>query len=368
MAKENLDALIEKARPQFTDKNIIAFLGEVESGKTVVAALIYYHLSKVWIPQSKGKWEAVPVSGDEAVNEILREMKRGTYTSSTQKNEYPKIVIDVYNMEGQPVKIQLALHDMSGENYAESLSKEYPSEDDRLVEILSGGGAYLAFAKQYVVMVDCGLRKDWDTDICKVARMVSSIREMKRRIHKLDADEKIHASIVVVFTKSDRLLVDDSKKSAEELLNEYPSLHSSLTINHDPSSLAYFKVHVVSKKETEKEAMQRVKKLEEKMQKEFKEKIKTIQQQIDTAVEQAVNTAEKQTRVAGQTEDQIKAAIEIARQKTLEGNKDQLNVEEPKLSNREEELEPTWKVGDPFTYSESEYSKLISWILSAKQR
>jgi len=180
---EKLEPLITKTRAQFQDKEIVAFLGEVKSGKTVVAALLFYHLSKVWIPQSKGKWEAVPVSGDEILNEIIRGMKGGGYSGSTQKNDYPELIIDVYSMEGKPVKIQLALHDMSGENYADLLSKEFPNEEERLATILSGDGAYIAYAKQYVIMVDCDLKPEWDTDISKVARMISSLKEIKRLIH-----------------------------------------------------------------------------------------------------------------------------------------------------------------------------------------
>lgn len=364
MAKEKLESLIEKTRPQFKDKNIIAFLGEVKSGKTVVAALLYYHLSKVWIPQSKGKWEVVPISGDEVINEIIRNMKRGKHTDPTPENNYPKLIIDAYSMEGKPVKMQLALHDMSGENYADLLSNEFPNEDDRLVEILSGDGAYLAYAKQYVIMVDCELKFDWDTDISKVARMVSSIKEIKRQIHNLDSDEKIHAPIAIVFTKSDILSLEDRKKSAEKLLDEYPSLRSSLNINHDHSSLACFTVYVDSEKESKKDAEQRVKEEEEKIKKVFEDNMKSLKQQIDTAIEQAVSTAEKQARAtAGQTEEQIQATIENTRKNTLAQYADQLEKEPPELENREEKLTPAWKVNTPLKYSDVEYSKLISWIL-----
>ena len=363
MVKETLETLIEKKSPLFQDKEIVSFLGEVESGKTVVSALLYYHLSKNWIPSSKGRWEAVPVSGDETINEIIRNMKQGSFTDPTPKNEYPRLITDIYNMEGKPSKTRLRLHDMSGETYASSLSKEYISEKERLTEILSGDGAYIAYASQYVIMVDCDLREDWDTDICKIVKMISSIKEIKRQIHNLNSNEKIHVPIAVVFTKSDRLPDNERDLPPEKLLEKYPSLKSSLTINHDHAMLSCFKVHVESKEEKKHEAELRVKKLEEELQSEFNQKKELERNQIDAAIEQAVSTAEKHARGQGYNKEDVKTAGNIAKQKILQQNQ---NQKPPQLPNRTEKLKPTWKISLPLSYSESEYNKLISWILTAK--
>ena len=267
MTKEKqLQPLIEKTRPQFQDKDIVAFLGQVSSGKTVVSSLLKYSLSKSWVPKSKGKWEAVSSSGHDRINEIIRKLKEGVFTSPTPKENFPKLVLDIYNMEGKPVKFELALHDVSGENYADYLTDpSYPNIDDRLIDILSGDGAYLAYAKKYVIMIDCEQKKDWDTDIAKVAPMISKIREIKQKIHTFSSDEKIHSPIAIVFTKSDRLSTTDKKKSAQELANEYPELISSLKINHDQVSLRFFKVSVASSMETKNEAEARVKKEEDRL-------------------------------------------------------------------------------------------------------
>jgi len=363
LVEEKLETLIEKTRPQFQDKNIIAFLGEVKSGKTVVSALLYYHLRKDWIPKTKGKWDAVPSSGDDEINKILRKLKRGIFTSPTPENEFPKLVIDVYNMEGKPAKTELALHDMSGENYADLLSYEYEDEEDRLIDILSGDGSYLAYAKKYVIMIDCAENNFWDTDVCKVLRMIGSLRKIKQQIHNFDDDEQLHTPISIVFTKADRLSLVDSKKSANELVDEYSGLRSSLNINHDQNSLEFFKVSIASKLETLKQAKERVKNTEEELQKHFESKTKTLKQQIDTAVSQTVSAAKKQAEAEGQPSEQIKTIVENTKNQTLKKYKNQLEEEPPQLKNKEKELQPTWKVDESFKYTESEYSKLISWIL-----
>lgn len=363
MSKDKqLEQLIEKTRPQFNEKNIVAFIGEVSSGKTVVSALLKYTLSTSWIPKSNGKWEAVSSSGYDEINEIIREMKKGVFPSPTPKKNYPKLVIDVHNMEGKPVKIELILHDMSGENYASLLSKPYTNEEDRLIDILSTDGAYLAYAKKYVILINCENKSQWDTDPSNAAPMLSSIRKIKQLIHHTNSDEKIHSSIAIVFTKSDRLSPQDIKKTPEELMKDYTELQSSLNINYDRASLGLFKVFVDSKMETKKEADERVKKEEEKMKKEVESKTNALKQQIDAAVEQAVSAVEKQARAAGQPPDQIQLLIENTRKQTLAQYDEQLKQELPKL----EKSDPIWKINDPFKYSESEYSKFISWILETK--
>jgi len=361
---KQLNQLIEKTRALYQDgKETVAFLGEVSSGKTVVSALLKHTLATSWIPKSKGKWEAVASSGHDEINEIIRNMKKGDFAPPTPKKDYPKLTIDVYNMEGKPLKIELVLHDISGENYTDKLTKQFDSEEERIHNILSSPGDYLAFAKKYVILIDCEKKPDWDTDPAKVARMISSIRKIKQLIHNTNSDEKIHNSIAVVFTKLDILSLKEREKSTEELLDDYPELRSSLNISHDKNSLVFFKVFVNGKKETVKEAEQRVKKQEEKLKKEYESKMNGLKQQINTAVEQAVSAAEKQARAAGQPEEQIKVTIENTKNKTLEQYKDQLEEEPPELEERKKKLEPTWRVVTPLKYSDAEYTKLISWLL-----
>jgi len=366
MAKETLEQLIDRRRTEYQDKNRVAFIGKVSSGKTVTAALLKYTLSKLWIPKTNGKWESVTSSGYDEINEILREMKKGEFPSATLRENYPKLVLDIFNMEGQPTKFELILHDMSGENYSDLLtSSSYASIDDRLLEILSGDGAYLAFAKKYVIMLDCEEKEDWDTDIAKVAPMISTIRTIQQKIHNYGPNEQIHSPIAIVFTKSDLLSPEDQAKTAEELAKEYHELISSLKINHDQNSLSFFKVSVLSNMETETDVAARIKKNEDMVKKEHEKRLKIWEEQIETAIEQAVSEAKTQAQQQGQNEEQIKATIENTKQQTQEKYKQQFDQKYP-LENQKDEHELKWKVNVPLTYTESEYIKFISWILDIK--
>jgi|CXWL01.1.fsa_nt_gi hypothetical protein len=359
-----LKQLIEKTLPGFNDKTIIAFLGEVKSGKTVASALLKHTLTTSWIPKSNGKWEAVSSSGYDEINEIIREMQRGDFPAPTPKHEYPKFVTDVYNMAGDPVKHELILHDMSGENYASRLKKPYTDEDDRLMDILSSDGAYIAYAKKYVIMIDCEKKELWSTDPANAGPMIRSIQKIKQRIHNTPPNEKIHSPFAIIFTKSDMLSESDQKKTPEELMKDYYELNSSLNICHDHVSLECFKVYVCSKMETDEEASERVKKAEEKIKKDFESKINTLKQQRDTVVEQAVSAAETQAIAAGQNPEQVQATINSVREKTLTEYDKQIEEEHPQLE--QSEKEPRGRIDVPLNYSESEYSRLISWILGTK--
>jgi len=358
-----LEELIEKTRPHFKNKTMVAFLGESGCGKTVVSALLKHALSKHFIPKSKGKWEAVPSSGYEYINSVIAKMKKGNYPDQTLEKDHPQLIIDVYNMDGTS-KIELILRDMSGENYTNLLSTEHSNFEQQMSNLLTSPekNAHLIFAKMYVVMIDCSQKNFWDTDPANITSMISKIKKFKQKIHHFDDDKKFDNPIAIVFTKADRLVGKDNVKSAEELMKDYPGLESSLTINHNGPK-AFFKVGVNSRKETKKEAVNRVKEKEEEIKKKFELHMKAINTSMETAIDQAVSDAEKTAREANQNPDQINAAMDAAKNKVLEQYKTQLDQEPPILINKEEKLKQQWLVEVPLNYSDSEYNSLISWIL-----
>ena len=364
--KKPLEQLIEETRTQYQDKNMVSFLGKVSSGKTVSTALLKYTLSKFWIPDSQGKWEAVVNTGYDEINAILLQMKKGMFPSATPKKNYPKLVIDIYNMQGGRIKTELVLHDMSGENYADLLTNPNSDVKELLVEILSGDGAYIAYAKKYVIMIDCEEKKNWDIDVAKVAPMLSRLRTIKQIIHNFDSDEQLHFPISIIFTKSDRLPDDDQNKTAEELAKDYPELLSSLRINHDGKSLRFFKMFVASKRESTKDAQTRTESKYLKSQKEFEAQNKSLKNQIEATIKQLVDTAVKQAREDGQDEEHIHSITEDIRRQELAKYREQLEPVSQLPTVSDAELIPQSKINVPLCYAESEYSKLISWIVDEK--
>ena len=371
MVKETLGQLIEKTRSEYNEKSNVAFLGKVSSGKTVVAALLKHTLSKYWIPNSK--WEMVPSSGYDEINEILRNMKKGSFPSATPKENYPKLVLDLYHMEGKPIKFELTLHDMSGENYSNLLTDtSYSNIDERLTDILSGDGVYLAYAKQYIILIDCEEKGEWETDIAGVAPMISTLRAIKQKIHNFDSNELLHTPIAIVFTKSDLLTGEDKNKSPEELAKYYPDLISSLRINHDQKHLGFFRISVSSSKETTHDAEAQIKKNQEEFEIREKERLEIWKTQIGPAIEQAVASAKAKAEEEAEEEEEeideeeIQNIIKNKQQQVTIKYKEEFDQKYPQIENQNEEVESSWKVNIPLTYTESEYSKFISWILEIK--
>jgi len=363
-SEQTLADRIETIRPHFKNKKVVAFLGQSGCGKTVVSALFRHALAKYFIPKSKGKWEAVPSSGYEYISSVLDDMKKGNFPDRTLEKEHPKLIIDIYHMLVTPTKTELVLRDMSGENYTNLLSTETPDFDQQMYDLLESPerNAHLIFAKMYVIMIDCSEKNSWDTDPAHVNPMITKLKILKQKIHQYDDDKKMDNPIAIVFTKADRLEGKDVNKSAEELMNEYPGLGSSLKVNHS-GPVGYFKVGVKSRKEPKKEAENRVKDEEDAINKKFELKIHALKTSMTAAMEKARLTAEKTARGANKNEDEINAAIESAKNKVLEQYRPQLEEKPPQIEKKEKKLNPKWVVERPLSYTNSEYNKFILWIL-----
>ncbi|WOV92370.1 MAG: hypothetical protein R1F52_04415 [Candidatus Nitrosoabyssus spongiisocia] len=283
MSTPELLQQIQNGIEKYKDSKMVAFLGVAGSGKTVISAITARTLFKSFIPNSNGKWLGVYTSGDQKINDIIRDMKRGKFPPHTPGEEYPDLTIEIHNTEGVPVKFELKLNDMSGENYETFLVDAYPDIDERLNTILSCGADYLAFAKKYVIIIDCAKIEDWDTDIASVNKMIMNIRKIKNKIHHFDEDEKMKETIAIIFNKSDllsrdkqtiavvdelstdkqeitvdelstdkqeitvdELSTDNQEITVDELADLYLGLKSSLTINVPKNNYTFFKLSVQS--------------------------------------------------------------------------------------------------------------------------
>ena len=354
---------IAEMRPKTQDGKVVAFIGDSGCGKTVVSALLKHALSKHFIPNNKGKWEAVPSSGYEFINTVIFEMKKGKFPDQTLEKDYPKLIIDVYHTKGNTTKIKLILRDMSGENYTKLLSTENPNFEEQMDALLDDPekNAYIIFAKIYVILIDCSQKDDWDADPSNITSTISKLKQFKEKIHHYEEDKKIDNPVAIIFTKADRLKETDQIKSAEELMKEYPGLESSLNINQD-GPRGFFKVSVDSKLETSSEVEKRIKDIEERLEKKFLLKKNALKTTMGIAVNKAVIDAEKKSRDADQTEEMINEAKKEAENIVLAKYKPELLQEMPKLENREKHLISKWNVKIPLNYSETEYNRFISWI------
>ena len=241
-----VDRLIHETKPRPGVDKTVAFLGEVGAGKTVVAALLKHTLSTKWVSGSNGRWDALMVSGHDEINETIRSMKDGLFPSPTVKDDYPALRIDLHRMRDAPSKIGLMLRDISGESYFEHLSGSPPDGvDELLMELLQGGGSYIAHATAYILMISCEDADKWDTDKPRAVNAIKAIHAIKGRMNCLDPNGRFMAPIALVFTKGDTLPAEHAQKQAHELAGMYPDLASTLRITHS-GPLVHFKVQVMT--------------------------------------------------------------------------------------------------------------------------
>jgi len=222
---KKLDLIINAARNDLAHKNMVAFLGDQYSGKTVTCAIIRHALSNSFVPDSNGKWEAWVSDGRTRLNKILTSLESGKYPAKTLPADPLPINIEIFHKEGLGGSIEIVFRDMSGELWKKLLVDEYENIDERVREILTtskidkkpyGLLSHIVFAKTYIILIDCKEIKNWKEQQRYLAAMIQSLRDIKKRVGDA-VNNKITSSIAIIFSKYDTL-TKELQKSPEEFL------------------------------------------------------------------------------------------------------------------------------------------------------
>jgi len=368
--KKELNQLIENARNELYDKNHIAFLGEVLSGKTVASAFFKHALFNYFVPKSRGKYEAIVIKGSDTINDTLKYiLKESIFPPTTWPIERRTISIEIHTMKGRgPPKIQLVLKDISGEKYTEFLTKEYDDSEKRLYDILTfnknddekvGPLAHLVFSKIYVIIIDCQKQNVWQHEQSYAAQMITALRQIKELVKDSD-NGKIRNPIAVMFTKTDLLDEKERKIPAEELMKKMPEFISSLNISHN-GLINYFKMFVDAEEESQVDINSRLIHEEEAARSAFEKKKEDRERTIQQAIQKAGNDAKNKAISEGKNEQQANPIAEAAKKETESAFRNE--PQEEFHFDREKYSKPTQKVKLPLRYSHSEYIRFISWIL-----
>ena len=374
MSKKNLEQLIENAKSELHNENLVAFLGELKSGKTVVSALLKHALFNHFVPRSREKYEAIVSGGSTIINETLGSMiKDGLFPQGTWPIKSPVISMEIHTMKGRgPGVVKLILRDISGENYVKLLLKEYSNPEDRLYDVLMfnkdekksvGPLAHIVFAKVYVIIIDCSSDNPWEHEQSYAAQMITALRQMKEIINDTE-NGKIVCPIAIIFTKTDLLSTDSKSLPAEELMKKMPELMSSLKISHD-GSIAYFKMFVDVEEENPEDVQLRIKRDKAAAKEEFEidqhEKNLVMKKAIEKAGTDAKNKAITEGRPAEADVEAQEAREATATAFRSEPEKE-FQFDSASLS------KPLQKVKLPLRYSHSQYIKFISWLIQSIKR
>ncbi|MDA7949765.1 MAG: hypothetical protein MPJ78_20140 [Hyphomicrobiaceae bacterium] len=358
-SEEDLDELIAQKRPDSDDEIRIVFLGNPESGKSVLAALLKHRLVSSWIPMTNGKMRAAVVRGHETVNEIIGLLRRGRFPLTTLPTDFPKLEVDLEDLRGRASTLRLFMQDMSGEVYRGLFVKESASHKIMLHRMLTGGAEHVVFATKYVIVVDCSVKDRWIEDSASIATLVGNLRYASNRVHG-GGNQKMSTRIAIVFTKADRLLPGEREKPADALAREYPDLLNSLERYCEKDSYRFFRMYVSSKEETDDEYEARVRRERAESRKRFKKDYDAQNAQNQKNIEIEKENVFTQAKQEGKSDDDARKAA-YAKAERLQKKFDQKFWSTHKSGSPEKK---TWIVKQPLDYPGLEYDSLISWLLN----
>lgn len=366
-----LQKSLEKARNDLYDENIVAFLGEEDSGKTVVSALLKHALFNHFIPNSNGKYEGIVSGGQDIINQTLGDMiKEGEFPQKTKPIERRVISVDIFTTKGKgPGKVELILRDMSGEDFTDYLTREYSNPEKRLHDILMankndgeeyGPLAHLVFAKMYAILIDCEKYDFWEHEQSYAAVAVTALRKIKE-LAKDTQNKRIYHPLAIIFTKTDKLDPKIKSLPAEKLMKKMPEFVTALnTCYNGPKN--YFKMSVDVIKESQKDVNARIARAKEKARDAYDQKEIERETNIQNELNQIFKEKHQQALNEKKTEEQANEEANAVKDE----NAPIVEAKYPKIEftfDKSESSESYDKIKLPLKYSSSEYIRFISWIL-----
>lgn len=255
--------LLRRARRDLQPRNIVAFLGPPNSGKTVIATLIRDSIYSHFLETYKDEFEVNMVKGYEFLKASTDMMLEGKFPSPTLPNTEGEVIFNIYRKGPLAKGIHLIIRDISGEDY-ESLCVAgdiHPLE--RVESVLRRGKtrsmrygplSFIVYAKMYVVMIDCSLYEKWKKYELDYSHLLNSLLDFQRVVGK--DSTKIISSIAVVLTKTDCLPLEKIDVSAKELIaKSMPQFDKTLGMLHS-GACDYFKLSIDTQRNSENEKVE----------------------------------------------------------------------------------------------------------------
>ncbi len=397
MAK--IDNIIQVSKEDFAKKKTVAFVGERKSGKTVIATILKHAMVNHFVV-SNPQWKVWVTEGSSRINAITKKLTHGTFPGSTLPGDASPITLEIFSDEGTGGGIEITLQDMAGESKEKLLREEFKNEEERILSIFTqqpikkksyGMLAHLAFAKIYILVVDCGKFVDWENEQSYLANTIRSLSLIQKRVGS-DNNGKIISPMAIIFSKYDRLPKEE-QKTAEKLLERLPEFKSALEIAHKgnrklflsqikstPRTTQELKELVQKEVSTKNNKLNQIEKNidnDKILLKNAENKFKEIQQQLDESKNELKDATKKNIPQEIQNA-QIKISEimnyyndseEVLKDATRILNIHQLNKTE--LETRLKKEQPSaidlgiseFKPEIPLGYNVDQYLDLISWII-----
>lgn len=226
MAARDPKAMLDAAIPVFKTSKQIGIIGPPGCGKTVVAGLLYDSIVNKFLPNHQN-YRLQVQNGLDFLQKTMLILKKGEFPVKTPADEINKVEMVLRQDVATGGSIEIKLHDVVGDVYKDLYIQEvdtkermYRTFDRGRVKKPFGDMSFLPFCKLYVILVDCEDYQNWPQISYENVKLVTAIRQWKEGINEA-VNGKIKTPIAVMFTKTDLLTENDSKKGGEDMIKKY---------------------------------------------------------------------------------------------------------------------------------------------------
>lgn len=400
MTQFDVQKIIDVAKADFEKDMMVAFLGDMASGKTVNCALIKDTVTQYLEERTNGEYYGTATDGSDRMNQLIKKLYTGTFPVKTYVDQATPMTIDIHSKSGSGGVMKIILRDMAGEK-GEDLLQQEMDVNERLKKIFKmspiegkpyGLLTHLVFAKIYIILIDCSKYRDWPFKQAYVKDTIRHLHDIKKRIGEI-TNNRITAPIAIVFSKYDTL-AKTKQKPAKELMKELKEIKTALNIYHD-GNVECFLSKVDSTPLTKEQIDTEVKRVYEEKNEEkkkaendvkdiapekedakntldqAKEKVNEVQGKLDQVnptkdpnqinpVQEELDTAQEKLEEAEQEYAEATSALDNARKTLNEINK---KIKEGPNPPPEKLGVSIYKPNRPLSYSKDDYLDLIMWLI-----
>lgn len=247
---EQENPLLTRVKYDLDDKNITAFLGPPNSGKTVIATLLNDSIFTHFLEKHDGEYEVNMVDGYEFLKTTRNVMLDGKFPSTTLPDNQGEVIFKIARKGPLGKGIQLRIKDISGEDYESLLISGDLDAEKRVESVLLqhktrsmryGPLGFIIVAKMYVLMIDCSEYRKWKQFDLDYAHLLNSLLHFQTVAR--GNSEKITVPIAIILTKTD-CLPEEVNDSAKDLLaKQMPQFDKTLNMLHS-GSREYFELSI----------------------------------------------------------------------------------------------------------------------------
>ena len=232
--------LLKTATDILGSQNIVAFVGNSGSGKTVAGTLLKDAIFTYFGKQHGDEFGLNLIKG----NDVLEETERYLFTEKvfppqTDPGTQSELMFEISRKGALGKKIVIRIRDLSGEDFRKVFLGDDLSPTVRVNSILAdkektesfGPLSFLLFAKLYVILIDCAEFEQWKTIQTRQSQMLNSILGFKTLLGET-VNDKFTTPLAIILTKTDTLS-NEIEGSPEEVIEKYmPQFHQTLEYVH----------------------------------------------------------------------------------------------------------------------------------------